>query len=172
MADKLIVGITIAVALAVVPAVSASAPRKGAFKGTVSYQKVPLAYNGFNDPVRFTVAPSGSKITGFSFGFFGCNGAGGAAAPGKNYWLSSLKKVASAPLSKAGRFSATGTWSHSQKAPVLTDTVKYTIRGTFNKAGTMASGTIAVNENFTGPSIKTPPSKANCAVYSFSATHA
>jgi hypothetical protein len=170
MAGKLIIGLTIAVALAVAPAISASAPRTGPFKGTVSYNKVPLTYNGFNDPVTFAVAPSGSKITGFSFGFFSCSG--GAVRPGKNYWLGSLKKVASVPLSKTGSFSGNGTWSHSQKAPVLTDTIKYTIRGTFNKAGTMASGTIAVNENVTGPSIKTPPNKANCAVYSFSATHA
>ena len=171
MSARLIVVITVAVALGVSSIASAAAPHAGDYKGTMSYNKVPLTFNGFTDPVTFTVASSGKTITGFSFGFFSCNGSGGALTQGKNYWLGALKKVSSAPLSKNGSFLGTGKWSHSQSAPVLTDTIKYTIRGSFDKAGTTASGTIAVNENLTGPSIKTPPSTKNCAIYTFTATH-
>jgi hypothetical protein len=171
MSSRLIVGITVAVALAVSPAASAAAPLAGTYKGTISYHKAPVTYNGFNDPVTFSVAPSGSTITGFSFGFFSCSGSGGPLTPGKNYWLGVLKKVPSAALSKTGSFSGSGKWAHSQTAPTLTDTIKYTIHGRFNEAGTTASGTIAINENLTGPSIKTPPSTSNCATYTFTATH-
>lgn len=171
MRARLIVAITIAVGLGVSHAASAAAPHAGTYKGTMSYNKVPLTFNGFTDPVTFSVASSGSAIAGFSFGFFGCSGSGGAVTPGKNYWLGVLKKVASAPLSKTGNFLGSGKWTHSQSAPALTDTIKYTIRGSFNKAGATASGTIAVNENLTGPSIKTLPSTKNCAIYTFTATH-
>ena len=171
MRDRLIVGVAVAAALAVTSTASAVAPRAGVYKGTLAYKGTTLVNNGFSDPVTFTVAPSGTVITGFSFGFFGCNGSGGRVTPGKNYWLGALKRVASATLTTTGSFSGSGKWTHSQTAPTLTDTVKYTISGSFDKARTTASGTVAVNENFTGPSIKTPPSTKNCAVYTFTATH-
>jgi hypothetical protein len=133
-------------------AVAAANPAPGThFKGTTSQPPI----NGFNDPVTFAVGASGKTVDSFTFGTFGCMGAGGFQ-PGKSPWTGSLlKNIASMPLTSAG-FSGSGHASHSQTSPKLTDTVNYTVKGAFAKSGASATGTIAVSEKITQPSLKTP----------------
>ncbi len=149
-------------ALVAVAAAMATAPRTGTYKGTTS--SVPV--NGFNDQVSFTVAPGARQITGFAFGTLGCIGAGGFK-PGVNYWLKNLKKFSLLPLTAAEGFSGSGKTKNTSHG--FTDTLSYTVKGHFNKAGTVASGTITVSEALTGAKLKVPE-KCGPAPMSFRAT--
>jgi len=131
---------------------SAVVPKAGGhYKGVTSM----TAINGFSDPVTFTVAANRKTVKGFTFGTFGCMGAGGFK-PGVSPWTgTALKQIASMPISSSGRFSGTSLVSHSQTSPKLTDTVSYTVTGRFVKGG-KATGTITVSEKLTQAAIKTP----------------
>jgi hypothetical protein len=111
-----------AVALAVKPAHGAH------FTGRTSV----LPINGFYAPVKFTVAQDGRSLKGFSFGSFGCFGAGGFR-PGVNpYTGSSILHVSAVKVTDSGRFLVAGAKS------------RYTI------AGQTTTTTIAVSGRFTG----------------------
>jgi len=111
-----------AVALAVKPAHGAH------FTGRTSASPVV----GFYAPVKFAVAQDGRSLKGFSFGSFGCFGAGGFR-PGVNpYTGSSIIHVGAVKVSGSGRFSVTGAKS------------KYTV------SGQTTTTTVAVSGHFTG----------------------
>ncbi len=127
-----------AVALAVKPAHGAH------FTGRTSASPV----LGFYAPVKFTVSQDGRSLKGFSFGTFGCFGAGGFR-PGVNpYTGSSILHVSSVKVSASGRFSVSGAKSHYTVAgQTTTTTIAVSGRFTGRKA---ATGSITFSQKVTG----------------------
>jgi hypothetical protein len=126
----------------------AATPKKGAhFSGTLSTPPV----SGFHAPVKFTVSKSGKQLEGFTFGSFGCFGAGGFR-PGVNpYTGVSLIKPGTIKVSSSGRFSETKPASYTVAGQ--TTSFDVTISGRFSKH-TSAGGTIRFTETVSGGSAK------------------
>lgn len=127
-----------AVALAVKPAHGAH------FTGRTSASPV----LGFYAPVKFTVSQDGRSLKGFSFGSFGCFGAGGFR-PGVNpYTASSILHVSKIKVTDSGRFSITGAKSRFTVAGQTTTTT-IAVSGRFTGRKT-ATGSIAFSQKVTG----------------------
>ena len=131
----------VGVALAVKPAHGAH------FTGRTSASPV----LGFYAPVKFTVAQDGRSLKGFSFGSFGCFGAGGFR-PGVNpYTGSSILRVGAIKVSDSGRFSVTGAKSRYTAAGQTTvTTIAVTGRFTGRK---LAAGSITFSQKVTGTAL-------------------
>lgn len=120
---------------------------------------------GFSAPVSFRVSSTGASLVGFTYGTFGCFGAGGFA-PGVNpYTGNSLIKVASIAVAKNGSFSINASKSKvSFKGEYASTTVTTTrVTGKFVTRNT-ATGTISFTQTETpktgksftcGPSLRT-----------------
>ncbi len=132
-----------AVALAVKPAHGAH------FTGRTSASPV----LGFYAPVKFTVSQNGRSLKGFSFGSFGCFGAGGFR-PGVNpYTGSSILHVSGIKVSAAGRFSVSGAKSRYTVAGQTTTTT-IAVSGRFTGRKT-ATGSITFSQKVTGTATTT-----------------
>ncbi|HEV3034897.1 MAG TPA: hypothetical protein VGX72_08915 [Solirubrobacteraceae bacterium] len=127
-----------AAALAVKPARSAH------FSGHMSTQPI----LGFRAPVKFTVATDGRTLKGFSFGTFGCFGAGGFR-PGVNpYTGNSIMPVSGIKVSSSGRFSVAGA-KNTSSSHGETTTTTISVSGRFTKAKA-ATGSVTFSQKITG----------------------
>jgi hypothetical protein len=132
-------------ALSLAAVALAAKPAPGAhFKGRTS--AAPIL--GFYAPVTFTVSQSGQSLGGFSFGSFGCFGAGGFR-PGVNpYTSGSIIHLGTVKVSASGRISVSGAKSsHTVAGQTTVTTVAVNARFTTPKA---ASGSITFTQKVTG----------------------
>jgi len=131
-------------ALALAGAAFAAKPAHGAhFSGHTSANPIV----GFRAPVTFTVSSDGRALKGFSFGSFGCFGAGGFR-PGVNpYTGSSIIHVGTVKVAATGRFSVAGAVA-SDSVDGQTTTTTITVNGRFTKP-TLATGSITYNQKLT-----------------------
>jgi hypothetical protein len=134
-----------AAALSLAAAALAAKPAHGAhFTGRTAAQPVV----GFYAPVKFTVSQNGRQLTGFSYGSFGCFGAGGFR-PGVNpYTGGSIIHVGTVKVSGSGSISVSGAKSTSSGFGDTTVTT-VSISGRFTKAKA-ATGTITFSQKVTG----------------------
>jgi hypothetical protein len=123
----------------------AAKPVKGAhFRGRTSVGAVV----GFFAPVTFSVAKDGRSLKGFSFGSFGCFGAGGFR-PGVNpYTGGSIIHVGTVKVSRSGHFSVSGAASKFSIDGQITTTTA-TVTGRFTKSR-KASGSITFSQKLGG----------------------
>jgi hypothetical protein len=137
----------------------AATPKKGArFAGVLSTP--PVA--GFHAPVTFRVSPNGKLLENFTYGSFGCFGAGGFA-PGKNPYTShSLVNVGAIKVAANGHFSQTKAAGYTVSGQTTTYSV--IVSGRFTKH-TSATGTIVFTETVSGL-----PSKCTSPTLAFTAT--
>jgi hypothetical protein len=135
----------LAAAMTLAAAALAAKPAHGAhFSGRTSAAPV----LGFRAPVSFRVSQNGRQLRGFSYGSFGCFGAGGFR-PGVNpYTGNSIIHVGTVNVSASGQISvsgATSKYSVSGQTTVTTISVK----GRFS-AAKVATGTITFSQKLTG----------------------
>jgi hypothetical protein len=103
---------------------------------------------GFYAPVKFTVSHNGRQLNGFSYGSFGCFGAGGFR-PGVNpYTGGSIIHVGTVNVSPSGSISVSGAKS-SYSAFGNTTMTTVSITGRFTKAKA-ATGTITFAQKISG----------------------
>jgi len=123
----------------------AAKPAHGAhFTGRTAAQPV----LGFYAPVKFTVSQNGRELTGFSYGSFGCFGAGGFK-PGVNpYTGSSVIHIGAVKVSASGSISVSGAKSTSSGFGNTTVTT-VSVAGRFTKPKAVA-GTITFSQKITG----------------------
>lgn len=142
------VGALLTGALALGATALAATPKKGArFSGHLSTPPV----EGFKAPVKFRVDPSGKLLDNFTFGTFGCFGAGGFR-PGVNpYTGDSLINAGAIKLAHNGSFSQTKLAGYSVRGQQTTFNVK--VSGRFSSRS-RASGTIVFTESGGGGSGK------------------
>ncbi|HEV2982682.1 MAG TPA: hypothetical protein VGX51_14730 [Solirubrobacteraceae bacterium] len=136
-------GLLLAAALAAATALGAK-PKHGAhFTGHTSV--VPV--EGFLAPVKFTVSADGRSLSNFTFGTFGCFGAGGFR-PGVNpYKGNSLIDAGKIKVAANGHFSQIATSSYTVQGFTLTTTML--IAGSFSTPR-KASGTITFSQAESG----------------------
>ncbi len=135
----------LAAALSLAAVAFAAKPAHGAhFTGRTAAEPV----LGFYAPVKFTVSRNGRQLTGFSYGSFGCFGAGGFK-PGVNpYTGSSVIHIGTVKVSGSGGVSVNGAKSTSSGfGDTTVTTVSMTGRFTKPKAVT---GTITFSQKITG----------------------
>jgi hypothetical protein len=137
--------LTLACACALTAVAVAAKPVHGAhFKGRTSAAPVV----GFFAPVNFVVSADGRSLKGFSYGSFGCQGAGGFR-PGVNpYTGGSIFRVAGIKVSPAGHFSVSGAKSKFSIDGQITTTTS-AVTGHFTK-GKVATGSITFSQKFGG----------------------
>jgi len=130
----------IAASLLVVASAAAAKPKRNArFSGFISAPPIV----GFKAPVTFKVASNGLSLSNFTFGSFGCFGAGGFR-PGVNpYTKSGLHNAGKVKVSSSGRVSAKAV--SSEKAAGTTTTFTITITARFSSPKKV-SGTIGFTE--------------------------
>ncbi len=130
----------LAVALVLAAAALAAKPKKHArFAGTTNA----TPEEGFHAPVKFTVSSDGKSLSGFTFGSFGCFGAGGFR-PGVNpYTAHSLIDAGKLKLGANGKFSDNASASYTVSGQ--TTTTKMTISGKFSTPKRVA-GTIVLSQ--------------------------
>src|SRR5689334_14284867 len=118
----------------------AARPKHGArFSGFTSAAPI----NGFQAPVTFKVAANGLSLSNFTFGSFGCFGAGGFR-PGVNpYTKSGLHNAGKVKVSASGRVSAKAVARESAAGTTTTFTITITARFSSPKK---VSGTIGFTE--------------------------
>lgn len=146
-------------ALALCATALAAKPKKNArFSGTLKTTIV----EGFRAPVTFKVSGDGKQLQNFTFGSFGCFGAGGFR-PGVNpYTGHSLINVGTLKLAKNGQFSQTKPSSYTVSGQTTSFTVK--VSGRFSTR-TSAIGTIQFTESVSGG-----PGKCTSLPLAFSAS--
>ena len=134
----------LACALLLAAAALAAKPKKGArFSGHTSATPV----EGFKAPVKFTVASNGKSLSNFTFGSFGCFGAGGFK-PGVNpYTGNSLIDAGKLNIASSGKFTDNAVSAHTVAGQ--TTTTKMTISGRFSTPKRVA-GTIAFSQVVSG----------------------
>jgi hypothetical protein len=122
----------------------AAAPKKNArFAGTMSTTPV----EGFHAPVKFTVAPNGSSLESFTFGTFGCFGAGGFRPNVNPYTGHSLIDAGKLKVGANGKFSDNAVSAYTVEGQ--TTTTKMTISGRFSTPKSV-SGTITFSQTVVG----------------------
>jgi hypothetical protein len=152
--------------LAAAPPLAANAlaatPKKGArFSGHIA--QAPVV--GFTAPVRFRVDPNGRSLDRFTFGSFGCFGAGGFR-PGVNpYTGDSLIDAGSIKLAGNGHFAQTQLAGYTAAGQTSTFLIK--VSGRFTKRN-LASGTIQFTQTVTGVG-SSGPIKCTSSPLSFTA---
>jgi hypothetical protein len=103
---------------------------------------------GFFAPVKFSVSQDGRSLKSFSYGSFGCQGAGGFR-PGVNpYTKGSIIHVGTVKVSSSGHFSVSGAKSVFSIDGQITTTTS-AVTGRFTK-GKAATGTITFSQKFGG----------------------
>ncbi|HEX5224155.1 MAG TPA: hypothetical protein VFW29_03395, partial [Solirubrobacteraceae bacterium] len=117
---------------------------------------------GFTAPVKFKVAANGKQLEDFTYGSFGCFGAGGFR-PGVNpYKGNSLVKLGALKVAGNGRFAQTKTAGYTVQGQTTSFTVS--VSGHFTKH-TRATGTIKFTE-----SNSVTPSKCTSDTLTFTAS--
>jgi hypothetical protein len=144
--------------VALVASALAATPKKGAhFTGRLSTPPI----SGFHAPVTFKVSASGKLLDNFTFGSFGCFGAGGFK-PGVNpYTGRALIDVGTIKVFTGGKFSQTKPASYTVNGQTASFTV--TVSGHFSKR-TSATGTIRFTEV-----VGVTPAKCTSATLTFTA---
>lgn len=145
-AIAVVAAVSLVCALPLAAPALAAKPKKGArFAGRTSAPPV----EGFRAPVRFTVSPDGRSLYNFTFGTFGCFGAGGFR-PGVNpYTGNSLIDAGRVKVAAGGRFSDKTLSAYSVAGQTTTTTIS--ISGMFGAPKT-ATGTITFSQVVTGTS--------------------
>jgi hypothetical protein len=122
----------------------AAQPKAGKrYSGFTSQPK----FMGFSAPVTFKVSATGAKLAGFTYGSFGCFGAGGFK-PGVNpYTGAFLIPVGTVPVSSSGKFSVKNAKSRHTFTGKFGETILTTaqVSGRFATART-ATGTISFTQ--------------------------
>lgn len=141
-------GATVAI-LAACTALAATAlaakPKHGArFTGHTSA----AAILGFRAPVTFTVSQDGASLKGFTYGSFGCVGAGGFRPGVSPYKGNALVHVGSIKVSSSGRFSVHGVKT-TTIFPSQTTVTTIAVSGHFSKAKA-ATGSITFAQQTSG----------------------
>jgi len=126
----------------------AASPKNGArFSGRLSTAPV----EGFHAPVRFKVSSNGKLLDNFTFGSFGCFGAGGFR-PGVNpYTGNSLINAGAIKVTPNGTFSQTKLAGYTVGGQQTSFSV--TVKGRFPKH-TSAAGTVMFTEQVSGSAAK------------------
>lgn len=122
----------------------AAKPKHGAhFAGSTSTTPV----EGFRAPVKFTVSPDGRSLFNFTFGSFGCFGAGGFRPGIDPYTGHSLIDAGKVKVSASGHFSQKALSSYSVSGQTTTTTIS--ISGSFSEPK-KASGSITFSQVVSG----------------------
>jgi hypothetical protein len=138
-----ILGLLLAAALAAGTALAAKPKPRAHFSGHTNQPAVV----GFLAPVKFTVSSDGRSLSSFTFGTFGCFGAGGFR-PGVNpYTGSSLIDIGKVKVSAGGKISQKATSSRTVAGQKTTTTISLSGRFSTPKK---ASGTITFSQVVTG----------------------
>jgi hypothetical protein len=134
-----------ALSLAVCTAALAAHPKAGhKYAGVTNLPKVV----GFGDPVSFTVSANGATLQHFTYGSFGCQGAGGFK-PGVNPYTKNMVPVGAIKVGSKGTFSIT----NSKHKVTNTKGVHYTVvtstsvSGKFTSAA-KASGSLHFSQTY------------------------
>jgi hypothetical protein len=136
----------------------AATPKKGArFSGHLDTPPVV----GFHAPVTFRVDNSGKALDNFTFGSFGCSGAGGFRRGVNPYTGTSLIHVGTIAIASNGRFSQTNVAGYTVAGEHTTFTV--TVSGRFSRR-TTATGTIRFTQTTSGS-----PARCTSSVLGFTA---
>jgi hypothetical protein len=143
-AFALAASLVIAAALLFAATAPAAKPKKNArFAGTTNATPV----EGFHAPVKFTVSPDGRSLYNFTFGSFGCFGAGGFA-PNKNpYTGHSLIDAGRLKVGSNGKFEDNAISAYTVQGQ--TTTTKITISGAFSSPKKV-SGKITFSQTVVG----------------------
>jgi hypothetical protein len=136
--------VVLACALVLAAGALAAKPKKSAhFTGTTSADPV----EGFKAPVKFTVAPTSKGLYNFTFGTFGCFGAGGFR-PGVNpYTGHSLINAGKLEVPPSGKFSDKAISAYTVSGTTTTTTI--TVSGKFSTPKRV-SGTISFSQVVSG----------------------
>ncbi len=122
----------------------AAKPKKHArFSGTTNTTPV----EGFHAPVRFTVSSDGRSLLNFTFGSFGCFGAGGFRPNTNPYTGHSLIDAGKLKVSSNGKFSDSAISSYTVQGQKTT--TKMTISGSFSTPKRV-SGSISLSQTVVG----------------------
>ena len=134
----------IACALLLCAVALAAKPKKNArFEGTTSATPV----EGFHAPVTFTVAPDSKSLYRFTFGSFGCFGAGGFRPNVNPYTGNSLIEAGKLKVPANGKFTDHAISGYTVQGQ--TTTTNITISGRFSTPKRL-SGTITLSQVVTG----------------------
>jgi hypothetical protein len=148
-AFPVLLSLLVCASLVTASVVLAAKPRKNAqFRGHTNA----LPINGFLAPVTFKVSSNGRSLSNFTFGTFGCFGAGGFR-PGVNpYTGHSLLDAGAVQVSLNGNLSGNTSASYTLAGQTTTTTIS--ISGRFNTPKS-ASGTITFSQKATGGGVNT-----------------
>jgi hypothetical protein len=138
-----LLGLLLAAALPVGASLAAKPKHRARFTGHTNR----AAVEGFLAPVSFTVSSDGRSLSSFTFGTFGCFGAGGFR-PGVNpYTGHSLIDVGKLKVTASGQMSQKATSSYTAQGTKTTTTIAVSGRFSTPKR---ASGTITFSQSVTG----------------------
>jgi hypothetical protein len=141
-------GVTVGLLLAAMTLAAAALAAKPAHGAHFTGRTAAAPILGFYAPVRFTVSQNGRQLTGFSYGSFGCFGAGGFR-PGVNpYTGGSMIHVGAVRVSASGSISVSGAKSTSSAFGNTTVTT-ISVTGRFTKAKA-ATGKITFSQKISG----------------------
>jgi hypothetical protein len=139
----LTLSLLVAAALAAGAALAAKPKPRAHFTGHTNA----AAIGGFLAPVKFTVSADGRWLSNFTFGTFGCFGAGGFRPAVNPYTGNSLLHVAKVKVSASGEMFQKATSSYTVQGQ--TTMTMLTISGRFPTAK-KASGTITFSQVVSG----------------------
>jgi hypothetical protein len=143
----LLAALVVACAVALVATALAATPKKNArFAGTTNTSAV----EGFHAPVKFTVSADGRSLQNFTFGSFGCFGAGGFRPNTNPYTGHSLIDAGKLKLGSKGKFTDSAISSYTVQGQKTT--TKMTISGSF-ATPKRVSGTITFSQTVVGGGI-------------------
>ncbi len=143
----LLAALVIACAVVLAATALAAKPKKNArFSGATNTPPV----EGFHAPVKFTVSSDGKSLLNFTFGSFGCFGAGGFRPNTNPYTGHSLIDAGKLKVSSNGKFSDNAISSYTVQGQKTT--TKVTISGSFSSPKRV-SGTISLSQTVIGGGI-------------------
>jgi uncharacterized membrane protein len=156
----LVAALVLACAAVLAAAALAATPKKNArFAGTMNTTPI----EGFHAPVKFTVSPDGKSLQSFTFGTFGCFGAGGFRPHTNPYTGHSLIDAGKLKLGAKGKFTDNAISSYTVQGQKTT--TRMTISGSFSTPKKV-SGTITFSETVVGGGVN---SKCGPAMPAFTA---
>jgi hypothetical protein len=160
-AAALAAALALAGALLLAAAALAAKPKQNArFAGNTSAQPT----EGFRAPVRFRVAPDSKSLYNFTFGSFGCEGAGGFRPNVNPYTGNSLIDAGKLKVPASGKFTDHAIAGYTVSGQ---DTqTKITVSGKFSSPKSV-SGTIVISQVVTGGGLNL---KCGPATVDFTAT--
>lgn len=134
----------VACALLIAASALAAKPKKNtSFAGHTSAQPT----EGFRAPVKFKVAPDSKSLYNFTFGSFGCFGAGGFRPNVNPYTGNSLIDAGKLKVPASGKFTDHAISSYTVSSQ--NTQTKITVSGKFSSPKSV-SGTIVISQVVTG----------------------